>query len=200
MFTSDVPPHRIAWASPVVDAATGNVFAISGNGLVMSLSKDGKVLWERSLAEEFGMWTTHGGRMSSPIVDGDQVIVSGLTFSWGQFAGGAHRFISFDKSNGQIRWVSAPEGRPTDTIYANPFVADINGTRMMFSGGSDGAMHALKIATGEPVWNWKSQPARLEHGGAGRRQRRDRDAQRGKPGRRARWGCWRRCRRRRRAR
>ncbi len=154
MFTSDVPPHRLAWSSPAVDPATGNVFAISGGGLVMSLSKDGKLLWERSLAEEFGMWTTHGGRMSSPIVDGDQVIVSGLTFSWGQFAGGAHRFISFDKANGQIRWVSAPEGRPTDTIYANPYVADVNGTRLFFSGGSDGAMHAIKIATGEPVWHW----------------------------------------------
>ena len=37
LFTSDVPPHRIAWSSPVVDPATGNVFAISGNGLLMSL-------------------------------------------------------------------------------------------------------------------------------------------------------------------
>ena len=154
IFTSDVPAHRIAWSSPAVDPASGSVFAISGNGLVMSLSRDGKVLWERSLAEEFGMWTTHGGRMSSPIVDGNQVIVSGLTFSWGQFAGGAHRFISFDKSSGQILWVSAPEGRPTDTIYANPFVATVNGVRMFFSGGSDGAMHALKANTGEPIWNW----------------------------------------------
>src|SRR5215218_9329692 len=100
IFTSDVPAHRIAWASPVVDTASGNVFAISGNGLVMSLSRDGKVLWERSLAEEFGMWTTHGGRMSSPIVDGAQVVVSGVTFSWGQHAGGAHRFMSFDKGTG----------------------------------------------------------------------------------------------------
>src|SRR5688500_20662 len=154
LFTSDAPPHRIAWASPAVDPASGSVFAISGNGLLMSLSRDGKVLWERSLAEEFGMWTTHGGRMSSPIVDGNQVIVSGLTFSWGQYAGGAHRFISFDKSSGQILWVSAPEGRPTDTIYANPFVATVNGVRMFFSGGSDGAMHALKANTGEPIWNW----------------------------------------------
>ena len=154
IFTSDVPTHRIAWASPAVDAASGNVMAISGNGLLMSLSKDGKVLWERSLAEEFGMWTTHGGRMSSPIVDGNQVIVSGLTFSWGEHAGGAHRFMSFDKSSGQTLWISAPEGRPTDTIYANPFVATVDGMRMFFSGGSDGAMHALKAATGEPVWNW----------------------------------------------
>jgi outer membrane protein assembly factor BamB len=154
IFTSDVPPHRIAWSSPAVDTASGNVFAISGNGLLMSLSRDGKLLWERSLAEEFGMWTTHGGRMSSPIIDGDQVIVSGLTFSWGQHAGGAHRFMSFNKANGQMLWMSAPEGRPTDTIYANPYVADVNGTRMLFSGGSDGAMHAMKIATGEPVWNF----------------------------------------------
>jgi outer membrane protein assembly factor BamB len=154
VFLSDVPPHRIAWSSPVVDPATGTVFAISGNGLLMSLSRDGKLLWERSLAEEFGMWTTHGGRMSSPILDGNQVIVSGLTFAWGQFAGGAHRFLSFDKGTGRTIWVSQPEGRPTDTIYANPFVADINGVRTFFSGGSDGAMHALKIATGDKIWSW----------------------------------------------
>ena len=155
LFTSDVPPHRIAWASPAVDPATGNVFAFSGNGLLMSYSPDGKPLWERSLAEEFGMWTTHGGRVSSPVIDGNQVIVSGLTFLWGQMAGGAHRFVSFDKSNGKTIWISSPEGRPTDTIYANPYIADVNGVRTFFSGGSDGAMHAIKVATGEPIWNWR---------------------------------------------
>jgi outer membrane protein assembly factor BamB len=155
LFTSDVPPHRIAWASPAVDPATGNVFAFSGNGLLMALSPAGKLLWERSLAEEFGMWTTHGGRVSSPVIDAEKVIVSGLTFLWGQHSGGAHRFLAFDKSNGQAIWMSAPEGRPTDTIYANPYIGDVNGTRMLFSGGSDGAMHAIKVATGEPIWNWR---------------------------------------------
>ncbi len=155
LFTSDVPPHRIAWSSPAVDPATGNVFAISGGGLLKSISADGKLLWERSLAEEFGMWTTHGGRMSSPVVDGDQVIVSGLTFMWGSSANGAHRFLSFDTSTGRTIYVSAPEGRPTDTIYANPFITTVNGMRMFFSGGSDGAMHGLKINTGEKVWSWR---------------------------------------------
>ena len=155
VFTSDVPPHRIAWASPAVDPATGNVFAFSGNGLLMSLSPQGKLLWERSLAEEFGMWTTHGGRVSSPVIDGNQLIVSGLMFVWGQHAGGAHRYLSFDMATGQALWISAPEGRPTDTIYANPFIAEVNGTRMFFTGGSDGAMHSLKISTGESIWSWR---------------------------------------------
>jgi outer membrane protein assembly factor BamB len=154
IFTSDVPPHRIAWASPVVDPASGNVFAFSGNGLLLSLSRDGKLLWERSLAEEFGMWTTHGGRVSSPIIDGNQLIVSGLMFSWGQHAGGAHRYLSLDKTTGRVNWISAPEGRPTDTVYSNPYVADVNGVRTFFSGGSDGAMLALKINTGERIWSW----------------------------------------------
>ncbi len=155
LFTSDAPAHRIAWSSPSVDTTTGNVFAISGGGLLMSLSADGKLLWERSLAEEFGMWTTHGGRMSSPIIDGDQVIVSGLTFMWGAAANGAHRFLSFDKKSGRTIYVSSPEGRPTDTIYANAFIADVNGVRTFFSGGSDGAMHAIKANTGEKIWSWK---------------------------------------------
>jgi outer membrane protein assembly factor BamB len=154
IFASDVPAHRIAWASPAVDPATGNVFAFSANGVLMSFSKDGTLLWERSLTEEFGMWTTHGGRLSSPIIDGQQVIVSGLMFSWGQHAGGAHRFLALDKSTGKALWLSSPEGRPTDTIYANPYVADVNGVRTLFSGGSDGAMLAVKIATGERIWSW----------------------------------------------
>ncbi len=154
IFTSDVPPHRIAWASPVVDPATGNVFAFSANGGLMAFTRDGKPLWEHSLAEEFGMWTTHGGRVSSPIIDGNQLIVSGIMFSWGQHAGGAHRFVSFDKNTGRVLWFSSPEGRPTDTVYANPYIADVNGSRLFFSGGSDGAMHALKINTGERVWSW----------------------------------------------
>jgi outer membrane protein assembly factor BamB len=154
VFTSDVPPHRLAWASPVVDPATGNVYAFSANGLLQAFTAAGKLLWERSLAEEFGMWTTHGGRVSSPVIDGNQLIVSGLMFVWGQHAGGAHRFVSFDKTNGRAIWMTAPEGRPTDTIYANAFIADVNGTRTFFTGGSDGAMHALKISTGEKIWSW----------------------------------------------
>ena len=65
VYMSDVPPHRVGWASPAADPATGNVYAFGVGGTLLGLSNDGKLLWERSLAEDFGIVTTHGGRTVS---------------------------------------------------------------------------------------------------------------------------------------
>jgi outer membrane protein assembly factor BamB len=155
VYLSDVPTHRVAWASPVGDPATGNVYVFGSGGSLLSLSREGKVLWDRSLGEDFGLLTTHGGRTVSPIIDGDLVIVSGVTFVWGEHGRGAHRFMAFDKRTGETVWVSAPGGRPYDTTYASPIIADINGTRLLIQGASDGVVHALKPQTGEPVWKYE---------------------------------------------
>ncbi len=152
IYLSDVPPHRIGWASPVGDPATGNIFVFSGGGSLISLNRDGKVLWERSLGEDFGLLTTHGGRTVSPIIDGDLVIVSGVMFMWGTHGRGGHRFVAFDKKTGETMWVSSPGARPYDTTYAPPIIANVNGTRLLIQGASDGFVHAIKPQTGEPVW------------------------------------------------
>jgi hypothetical protein len=62
IYLSDVPPHRVGWASPVGDPATGNVYAFGVGGNLLGLTRDGKLLWERSLGEDMGLLTTHGGR------------------------------------------------------------------------------------------------------------------------------------------
>ena len=62
VYLSDVPPHRVGWASPVGDPQTGNVYVFGVGGTLLGFNKDGKVLWERSLGEDFGLLTTHGGR------------------------------------------------------------------------------------------------------------------------------------------
>ena len=152
VYLSDVPPHRVGWASPAGDPSTGNVYAMGVGGTLLALSKEGKVLWERSLGEDYAMLTTHGGRTVSPIIDGDLVIASGVTFQWGPHARGTHRWIAFDKRTGETMWVSAPGGRPYDTTYAAPIIADVNGTRLLIQGASDGFVHAIKPQTGEPVW------------------------------------------------
>ncbi|MFN0170441.1 MAG: PQQ-binding-like beta-propeller repeat protein [Bryobacteraceae bacterium] len=154
MYLSDVPKHRIAWASPAADPATGNIYSLTGAGTLYGLTMDGKLLWQRFIGEDFGMVTTHGGRTVSPLIDGDLVIVSGITSAWGDSARASHRFMAFDKKTGVTVWVSSAPGRPFDTTYAVPTIADINGTRLFIAGGGDGAVHALKPQTGEMVWSF----------------------------------------------
>ncbi len=152
MFQSDVPAHRIAWASPVADPETGNVYVFGGNNLLTALSADGKKLWERSITEEFSPFTTHGGRTISPIVDGNLVIVSTPTSTWGSQGNRAQRFIALDKRTGDIIWVSTPGGRPYDTSYSPMNIVTVKGMRLLVTGGSDGAALAMKPQTGQPVW------------------------------------------------
>jgi outer membrane protein assembly factor BamB len=154
VFLSDVPPHRIAWASPAGDPETGNIYVFGVGGSLIGFSRDGKVLWERSLGEEFGLVTTHGGRTVSPVVDGNLVIVSGINAGWGDQARAQHRFFAFDKRTGETIYVSTPGGRPFDTTYSPPVITEVNGTRLLIAGGGDGTMHAIKVATGEPVWKF----------------------------------------------
>jgi outer membrane protein assembly factor BamB len=164
IYLSDVPPHRVGWASPAGDPATGNVYVFGVGGTLLGFSSEGKVLWERSLGEDFGLLTTHGGRTVSPIIDGDVVIVSGVTFAWGQHARGAHRFMAFDKKTGETMWLSAPGGRPYDTTYAAPIIVDVKGTRLLIQGASDGVTHAIKAQTGEPVWKYEISKRGLNTG------------------------------------
>src|SRR5215475_10328367 len=117
-FQSDVPPHRIGWASPAADPETGNIYAFSVGAQVVALTKDGKLLWDRSIGEEFAAFTTHGGRTMSPIIDGDLVIVSAAISSWGTGASRQHRFVALDKRTGDIVWLASPGGRPYDTNYS----------------------------------------------------------------------------------
>src|SRR5262245_43332962 len=154
IFQSDVPPHRVGWASPAADPETGNIYALSVGAQVIALSKDGKLLWDRSIGEEFAAFTTHGGRTMSPLIDGDLVIVTAAISSWGTAGNRAHRFVALNKRTGEIVWVATPGGRPYDTAYALPLIATINGLRLLIAGTGDGAVHAMKPQTGEKVWSF----------------------------------------------
>ena len=164
IFQSDVPPHRVGWASPAADPETGNIYAFGGGALVVALNKDGKLLWQRSVGEEFAAFTTHGGRTMSPLVDGDLVIVSSPVSNWGTQANRSHRFIALDKRTGEIVWVSTPGGRPYDTAYAAPLIATINGTRLLIAGIGDGAFHAIKPQTGQRVWSFVASKRAINTG------------------------------------
>ena len=154
VYSSDVPPRRIAWSSPTGDPTTGNVYAFGACNELVALSPAGKLLWSRSVTDEYGSWTTHGGRTVSPIIEGDLVIVSTISEGWGDNALRRHRYYAFDKRTGETVWISTPGGRPFDTTYSTPVTATVNGTRILVAGAGDGTINALKVNPGEPVWSF----------------------------------------------
>ena len=152
LYLSDVPQHRAAWASPAVDPATGNIYIFTVGAQLVALSPDGKVLWDRSLPEDYGAVTTHGGRTTSPIIHGDMVILNTLLLAWGDLNRPGNRYLAFDKRSGQTMWISSPQARHYDTNYSTPIIVDIDGVDALIVGGTDGSFHALKVNTGEPIW------------------------------------------------
>ncbi|MCX7701149.1 MAG: PQQ-binding-like beta-propeller repeat protein [Gemmataceae bacterium] len=154
VFHSDIVSNRVGWTSPVGDAETGYVYIHGTQGFFRCYDKDGKIVWQHNLSEEYGRVTGYGGRVVGPTVDGNVVVVGLISSSWGDFARGANRFVAFDKRNGNVVWWSTVPGVMGGTYYSNPVVATINGQRLLITGGSDGALHAFQLNTGKLVWSY----------------------------------------------
>lgn len=154
VFQTDIPHHRVGWASLAADPATGNLFSHSISGVITGFSRDGRILWKRSLDEEIGRFSGFGGRTTTPIVDGDLVIVCFLTAGFGPNFIPRHRFYALDKNTGETVWLSTPGNAPYDTTYSTPIVTVIDGQRLLIAGNGDGGVYALKAGTGEKVWGY----------------------------------------------
>lgn len=152
-FLTDVVFHRLGWANLAADPKTGYIYAHGVQGLFTCFDKDGKIIWSHSLTEELGRISGYGGRTYSPILEGDQVIISSLTSGWGAHGPGAHRFYVLDKFTGEILSVKAAGDKPNITGYSVPVTTTLDNARIMFSGLADGSIAALRPLTGETVWH-----------------------------------------------
>ena len=115
----------------------------------------GKIVWSLPLHEQLGLLSTYGGRTNFPIVVEDLVILGAVVIGWGDMAVPAHRFMGFDKTNGQIVWFISTRLRPEDTIYSGPTVAVINGQKLLLTGSGDGWLYAFQPRTGKKVWEYQ---------------------------------------------
>lgn len=158
VYLTDITSSRLGWTSLTADPAAGTIFAQTTAGELVCLdAKTGKIIWKRQLTEEFGRVTGYGGRIASPIFDSGLVILGIVNGSWGDQARGANRFLAVDGKTGDVVWWSSPSEEAKlafkGTYYSNPVIAVINGQRLFISGAADGAVHALKVRTGERVWS-----------------------------------------------
>src|SRR5262249_10454531 len=106
-----------------------------------------------SLTEEYGRISGYGGRVTTPIIDGDLLILGMVNASWGELARGGNRFVAFDKRTGVPVWWADTGHQVRETYSSCPVVAVSNGQRLVISGGADGGVHAFKVRTGEKVWS-----------------------------------------------
>ncbi|MBI2807052.1 MAG: PQQ-binding-like beta-propeller repeat protein [Planctomycetes bacterium] len=156
VFHTDIVTSRLGWTNMAADPKTGYLYAHGTQGLFMCLDgKDGKVVWQRSMGEEYGRVSGYGGRVTSPLVDEDLAILGMVNSSWGGQAKGANRYYAFNKLTGQVVWVSEPAG-VKGTYYSVPVIATIKGQRLLICGGSDGSVFAIQVRTGVPVWRYSN--------------------------------------------
>ncbi|QDU45980.1 outer membrane biogenesis protein BamB [Symmachiella dynata] len=155
VYLSDVPAERVGWSSVVGDPTTGRVYALGVCGLFQCIDGEtGETIWSHSLSEEYGALTTYGGRTNVPVIHGNLVIISAIMIDWGDMAKPAHRFIAFDKRNGQPVWFNGTRLLPYDTNYSSPVLATIDGQEVLVFGSGDGGVHAFQPQTGKPIWSY----------------------------------------------
>lgn len=156
VFLTDVPKERVGWSSCVGDPTTGRVYALGVSGVFQCMDGDsGKTIWSHSMAEEFGLLSTYGGRTNVPTLFDDLVVISGVVIGWADMAKPAHRFLAFNKNTGELVWFTSTKPLPEDTTYSTPTMSVIKGQAAMIVGAGDGAVWAIQPRTGKPIWNFQ---------------------------------------------
>ncbi|MFT4542964.1 MAG: outer membrane protein assembly factor BamB [Planctomycetota bacterium] len=153
-FLSDVIYSRYAIGSPTVDPATGNVFTMTAAGLLRCFTRDGELLWERSMGEDLGRLTFPNGRTGAPLIYGDQVIIHFIFAAWGPLGPARDRFHSFDKTTGAVLWASTPGGPPKDSTFGLPVVEERDGHALLYAGLGGGFAACVDARTGKPRWKY----------------------------------------------
>lgn len=114
--------------TPTVDGT--RVYALGQMGDLVCIDADGKRVWHRNLATEFGGQKGGWNYCESPLVDGDRVIVT---------PGGTEATMAaLDKATGKEVWRCPIKTRHTEAGYSSVVVATVGGIRhyvQLFNGG-----------------------------------------------------------------
>jgi outer membrane protein assembly factor BamB len=136
------PPER-GHAAPTPAAAGGRLFCLFGTGDLLGLDADGRPVWMRSLAKEYGPIRNDYGIAASPVVHGGTVLVQ-VDHLDGSY------LLAADAATGRTLW-KTPRPHAYDN-WATPVVADVAGTKQVVCLGT-GRVTGYDLATGKEAWS-----------------------------------------------
>jgi outer membrane protein assembly factor BamB len=132
--------HNMASPTPVTDGEC--VYAWFGNGQVLALDLQGKLVWKRHLGEEYGSFINPWGHGSSP------ALYDGLLILLCDHEPNAY-LLALDKKTGAQRWkVDRGKGR---VAHSTPFIVPVAGGHEMIINSSQ-RIDAYNPASGEFLW------------------------------------------------
>lgn len=132
-------------STPTVEGAYLYAEGVQGDVVCISIS-DGKLIWTKSLKTDFGGQVPVWGFSESPLLDGNQVIVTP--------GGPGATMVALNKNTGATLWKSAtPEGDKAN--YSSPVLATILGVKQYVQMVGK-AMIGVEAATGKVLWRFAS--------------------------------------------
>jgi outer membrane protein assembly factor BamB len=140
--------HNLASPSPVTDG--GHVYAWFGTGQLVALDLEGKLIWQKNLAKEYGPFDIAWGHGSSPALYSDLVI---LLCDHDP----ASYLVALDKQTGAVRWKT--DRAKGSLSYTTPTVVSTpTGDELVVN--STTRVDGYDPATGKLLW-WAGEPHRF---------------------------------------
>jgi len=150
--------HNLATPTPLTDG--DRIYAWFGNGLVVALDMDGRLVWQRHLGVEYSPFEARWGHGSSPALYGDQLILlcDHEPRSY---------LLALDRRTGKERWL-ADRGRGRVSHSTPVVVPGPHGDELLVN--SSERIDAYDPATGKLLWHVGSErqtpiPTAVFHGG-----------------------------------
>jgi len=138
------PSYPMARSTPTVDGDV--LYALSSDGdLVCLQTASGKVVWQKSLRNDFGGKPGKWAYSESPLVDGEVLVVTP--------GGSEATLVALNKKTGAILWKSAvPGGDPA--AYASAIVTEVGG-RKQYVQFLDKGVVGVDAKTGKFLWRYE---------------------------------------------
>lgn len=134
--------------------ANGKLYVVSGEGDMVCIGKDGKIIWSVNYFKKYEASAPRFGISESPLVIDNKVI--------GTPGGSRVAMVAFNADNGNVVWTTAPVNEGTQ--YVNPLLIE-EGEKKMIITLTTGSVLAVNPSDGKLLWKFNIEELNANPGG-----------------------------------